>query len=644
MQQKLKNLDRQKDYKEYLKIVKENAQEIRDKVLKYLMVRRTRTEIEKYFTKDLEQQGLKFPEVDDPKPIFYELNEKENQVFTKTIELIANKFTYSRYTPMLYYKKDLTQPEQLAQENMGKFMKILIIKRLESSFYAFRKTLERFINSYKTFIDEYEKGNVYVSKKYTYKIFEFLENDNDEAIQRLVDEGKAEKHKSNEFREIFKKDLIKDLNTLLEINNLWKDVNRDPKIIKFINELEKNKILSENKLIIFTESKETAEYLNTNINNRITDKSLCFTGGSGESIRENVIENFDAKAKNKKNDYRILISTEVLSEGVNLHRSNVVINYDIPWNPTRMMQRVGRINRVDTKFEKIFTFNFFPTKEANEQIKLKEAAEAKINAFLTLLGGDAALLTEGEPIGSHELFNRLVSKQTLTGENENEISDLKYLQVIKNIRDKKPDLFQKIKMLPKKARTIKVSDDKSNKLITYFRKGKIQKFFLSKSTNEAKELDFVSSAQMLEAKEDTKLLKMPSDFYKFLDKNKEAFQFVTTEDLPEIKLRGGRDSATQVLRILKATMKDRRQLTEDQENYFFQVINQLEEGGLPKQTTKAVLKTLNSLNNELLNPIKILATLQSNISEKLLKSHYIETGSIGTGKREVILSEYLIGK
>ena len=150
-------------------------------------------------------------------------------------------------------------------------------------------------------------------------------------------------------------------------------------------------------------------------------------------MREIVIKNFDAKAKQPKDDYRILVSTEVLSEGVNLHRSNIVINYDIPWNPTRMMQSVGRINRVDTKFDMIYTFNFFPTTQSNDEIKLKEAAEAKINAFLTLLGGDAALLTEGEPIGSHELFNRLVSKKTITGEDEGETSELKYLTLIKNI-------------------------------------------------------------------------------------------------------------------------------------------------------------------------------------------------------------------
>ena len=120
-----------------------------------------------------------------------------------------------------------------------------------------------------------------------------------------------------------------------------------------------------------------------------------------------------------------------------------------------MMQRVGRINRIDTQFDRIHTFNFFPTKQSNDQIKLEEAAEAKINAFLTLLGGDAALLTEGEPVESHELFNRLMSNKAIIGDDEDATSELKYLKIIKDLRDKDPDTFEKIKRLPKKARSAK---------------------------------------------------------------------------------------------------------------------------------------------------------------------------------------------
>ena len=108
-------------------------------------------------------------------------------------------------------------------------------------------------------------------------------------------------------------------------------------------------------------------------------------------------------------------------------------------------------------------------------------------------------------------------------------------------------------------------------------------------------------------------------------------------------MRGGRDSATQILRILKATMKDRRQFTEDQELYLKKVIIQLEEGGLPKQTTKVTLQALTIEIEKGHNPLRILGILETNISSRLLGGHFAESGVGSTGKREVILSEYLTG-
>nr|MBC8359900.1 helicase [Candidatus Desulfatibia profunda] len=641
LDRKLKKLDRQKDYAKYISTVKANSREIREKVLKYLMVRRTRTEVEKYFPDDITKQGLKFPNVEKPIPLFYELNEKEDEIFNKTIELIAQKFKYARYMPMLYYQGKVDQLERQSQRNMGRFMKILLVKRLESSFFAFRNSVDRFLHSYEMFIKEFDNGNVYVSAKHTNKIFELLENDDDEAVQRLIDEGKAGRYASSEFMEGFLYDLQHDHDVLLEIKKLWTHIDRDPKLLKFLHGLSTDSSLRENHLIIFTESKETANHLFKNLHQKFPDRVLCYTGDSGEATRDKVIENFDARARHPKDDYRILVSTEVLAEGVNLHRSNTVINYDIPWNPTRMMQRVGRINRVDTPFDKIHTFNFFPTTQSNDQIKLKEAAEAKINAFLTLLGGDAELLTEGEPIGSHELFDRLFSRQTLEGEDNAGESELKYLHSIKKIRDKDPDLFEKIKRLPKKARTSKYHAEPTNSLITYFRRGKLQKFFLSAAAPGAEELDFISAAKLLESLPDEAKQKLPEQFYDLLDKNKEAFIFATTQELPQLKKRGGRDSAAYILKILKATLKNTQKLTDDQELFLKKVLTQLEEGGLPKQTAKQTLKALNDLKNEIVNPFKVLAVLQTHIPAKLLEGHYAEQNPAVFGKREVILSMYL---
>ncbi|KFI34426.1 helicase, partial [Peptococcaceae bacterium SCADC1_2_3] len=524
------------------------------------------------------------------------------------------------------------------------FMKILLVKRLESSFFAFRNSVDRFLHSYEMFIKELDNGYVYVSKKHTNKIFELLENDDDEAVQRLIDEGKAEKYESKDFREELKKDLQHDHVILMEVKKLWQNINRDPKLLKFANELSKNAVLQKNHLIIFTESKETANYLFKNINEKHPGKVLLFTGDSGEAVRDKVLENFDARARHPKEDYRILVSTEVLSEGVNLHRANVVINYDIPWNPTRMMQRVGRINRVDTTFDVIHTFNFFPTTQSNDQIKLKEAAEGKINAFLTLLGGDAELLTEGEPIDSHELFDRLTSKKSLEGDDEAEESELKYLQVIRDIREKDADLFEKIKYLPKKARTAKQNNVFAGALITYFRRGKLQKFFMAQAKKDARELDFMTAAGLLKSGPEENKKKLPGEMYDLLDSNKEAFIIATTEEMAEPQKRRGRDNAANILRILKATMKNTQKLTEDQELYLKKVFTQLEEGGLPKQTAKTTLKALDALKDELVNPFKVLAVLQTHISERLLQSHYAEQNPAVFGKREVILSLYLTGE
>lgn len=639
---RLSKLDRKKDYSRYIELVRENAGRIRDRVLKYLMIRRTRTEIEKYFSKDIKEQGLKFPEVARPEPLFYQLGPEEEDVFDRTIEIITTKFRYARYMPMLYYTGGrVDQLEVQSQKNMGRFMKILLVKRLESSFFAFKNSVNRFLKSYELFLKELSRGRVYVSAKHTSKIFELVESGDDETVQRLIDEGKAEQFKGDEFRPEFRQDLEHYLNLLREIRDMWQNIRRDPKLLRFRHELGTNPVLRKNHLIIFTESKETAGYLYESLSQDHSGRVLLFTGDSGELVREKVLENFDARARHQKDDHRILVSTEVLSEGVNLHRANVVINYDIPWNPTRMMQRVGRINRIDTPFDLIHTFNFFPTTQSNDQIKLREAAEGKINAFLTLLGGDAELLTEGEPIGSHELFNRLTTTRALKDPEES--SELKYLQVVREIRENDPALFERIKHLPKKARTAKHHPDHPGSLVTYFRRGKLQKFFMARPNAQSTELDFISAAHVLESGPDDENPGIGPDIYNLLDLNKQAFVESTTPEMAEPQKKRGRDSASEIMRILRATLKNTAKFTDDQEMYLRNVLARLEEGALPKQTAKNTLKALNSLGEELLNPMKVLGTLHKHIPERLLKSHFAEQGPDVSGKREVILSMYLGG-
>ncbi len=639
IEKRIKKENRKKDPKSYLEVTKRNAKEVRERVLKHLMVRRTRSDIEKYFSKDIRKEGIKFPDVKQPRPLYYQLNEKENELFEKTIDMLVNKLTYSRYIAMTYYTgDDFNESLKQGQKNLGTFMKILLVKRLESSFFAFKQSISRFLDIYKTFIETCERGNVYISKDQSNKIFELLDGDDDERIKELEENDKVQKYDSKDFKPSFLKDLKADRDLFQEIQELWAETNEDPKLEEFKKELKTNPILKDNHLIIFSESKETANYLFRKLDEIYSGEVICFDGDSGSNEKQKVIDNFDASSNRREKEFRILISTDVLSEGVNLHRSNVVFNYDIPWNPTKLMQRIGRVNRIDTKFNEIYTFNFFPSEKGNDAIALKSAAQSKIAGFLALLGADAKLLTDQEDIASHSLFDKLNS----IDEEEESNSELKYLKLIKDIRESNPSLFDSIKRLPKKARTAKRSHKEKDSLVTYFRKGDLQKFFITKKNGDPQEIiSFVDAASLLESSLETERISIPPEIFELLEKNKKSFTDVTVEELPDLSLGKGKDKSAKLLKILEVTRRQPQRFTEEQVDYLGNVIKQVSERGLPKKTVSAVLKSLESLSEEISNPLKVIGVLQAEIPFNLLKDHLVEKKVMSDDKREVVLSIYL---
>lgn len=641
LQARLSGLDRQENKKEYLRVIRENSEKIRKDILQYLMVRRTRSSIVKYYKKDLEKQNLHFPEVADPEPLYYEFNEETDELFTNSIERIVKDFKYARYTPLLYLKVKDSQME-VGQKNMQKFMRILLLKRLESSFYAFKMSVKRMMESYEKFIQMYHKGLVYTGDNSVKNLMKLVEEDNLSKIDELIEEGRVQEHTSDEFEPEFLADLEHDLGVLRSLHEDWEKVESDPKLEKFIKKMRSDPILKDKKVLVFTESKETADYLKQNLSEVFGDCVLSIDGSSDGSWRQVVIDNFDGKLKeeNRADDYRILVTTEVLSEGVNLHRSNVVVNYDIPWNPVRMIQRVGRINRVDTKFEWIYIYNFFPTGPINENIKLKELAVAKIEAFIEMLGNDAKLLTD-EEVKSHDLFNRLTSRSTITGEDEEEDPELKYLALIRDIRDNDKECFERIKQLPKKARVSrKAADGKTEGLVTFFRRGRLRKIYLCNETTHV-ELDFVKAAEILEATPDEKQLHLPEEMFKYLDRNKAAFESVFQSDFEGGKGRQGTD--VQLKKFVSTIISNQIGFTEGEINYVNDVINALNVGTISKVTVK---KTLDEIKAKAKGADleyfrrDIYNILRNNIDySMILHGKYIvaEPGTV----KEVILSEYL---
>ena len=181
----------------------------------------------------------------------------------------------------------------------------------------------------------------------------------------------ASKYDSKDFRKEFIEKLEFDLAILLDIKKLWAEVNSDPKLEQFKIELKKTNALKKNKLVVFTESKETGDYLYEALIQEFPNQVMFYSSKGGRHSnktlssnhtisRDLIKDNFDPNRKERANDLRILIATDVLAEGINLHLSNVIINYDLPWNPTRVLQRAGRVNRLGSKHPISSYFQFLP--------------------------------------------------------------------------------------------------------------------------------------------------------------------------------------------------------------------------------------------------------------------------------------------
>ncbi|MFD3157282.1 helicase-related protein [Haloimpatiens sp. FM7330] len=643
LQNKLKKYD--KDDPMYKKISKQNSQEIRDKVLRNVMVRRTRKEIVKWYENDLKAQGLSFPNLNTPKKIIYEFDEYTDDIFIKTIEIIK-ELTYSRYKPLTYLKNIPVSLKSLlvGQKNMGGFMKAILLKRLESSFYAFNKTLGRFISSYENFIKMYNDGIVYISKKYN--VYDMMDNGDDDKLMGLVEEDKVQMFKSSEFTKEFIQELKFDLLKLKEIQNMWELVDKDPKLDYFIHGLKNNEILIDSKMIIFTESKETAEYLGENLNREFKDKVIVFTGQSSNRLKQEIEFNYnpDVKEKNQKDDYRILVTTDVLAEGISLHRANIIVNYDLPWNPTRIMQRVGRINRVGSKYQDIYVFNFFPTSQSSKYMSLEDNIISKIQAFHDTLGEDFKYLSDDEEVESHalfgkELYSKLNSDEILDEEgDELDRSELEYLQEIRTIRDENIDLFEKIKRLPKKVRSAKMSNTVSeDSTVTFFRKGALKKFFITSNSN-SNELTLFQTIDYVKSSVDEEKKEIKDIYYEHLNINKEKFINSITEEetFDTVSGRKNKNDAV-IIKILKG-LRNQKKFTQ----YDYERVERLKEvwelGIIPSAISKDAAKGIKTIMND---PAKILNYLWDIVPDSY-KNYEEKNKNHMNDKSEVILSSFLI--
>lgn len=644
-EQDLKRIDKKEEYDKYINQLKLNSNKIREKILKPLMIRRTRKEIEKYFSDDIKKQWLFFPKVEDPYKIMYKFDDKLNNLFNWTIEALW-KMSYARYTPAKYIKEEIKkekvkQIEIVWQTNLKWFMKTLIVKRLESSFFAFRNSLKRVIWSYEKFVNMYKNWDVYIAKNID--VYELLETNFNKLVD-FVEEWEVLHYDKNDFRDDdemnFKQDLYNDLNILQTMLDKWLAIwDFDPKLDELETVLKE--YIKDNKVIIFSESKETVEHISSRLNQLHPWKVIHYTSESWPSDKDIIKRNFDPRNPNPDNQYKILITTDVLAEWINLHKSNQIVNYDIPWNPTRVLQRIWRINRVWTSHSSIFIYNFFPTVQSNNAIQLEENVKSKMDAFIKLLWTDAKYLTETEDIEWHTLFDKLNNIEFLNSEDWEELekSELKYLKEIRTIRDNNEELFKKIRKLPKKSRSWRKLEKFDESLLTFFRKGDYLKMFLTNMV-DSQELNFEKTVEILECKIYEPKQKINIQwYYELLNKNKFEFnQTLKEEDILENTIKRWKSNESEVIWHLEF-IKWKWWLIDNEEQFFNNLLDALRNWNMPPKTIKKIKAEMKSLF-PFENTTKVYNILLDLVPPEFLKVD--NSSKIDEWKIEVILNEYII--
>lgn len=455
-------------------------QELRNDVIEPLVIRRTRTDIESNneYLEDLAIQGIKFPKVGDPIALYYELDGKLSELFFDTVSLITNLnedgnevdgLGFYRYRAIEFLVKDedrkIYGKVESISGRLSAIMKTLLVKRLESSFYAFTQSLSRFQKAIDNMLSMFDDNRIFIAPDLD--INKLLEEglSYDEIEARINEKGgNNREYKRDDFDKKFVSLLKLDKEKVDALIERWKKVKKDPKLIEFAKQIQEeffkpNQNIS-GKLVIFSESKETAEELTLKLSEITKKKVLTVSAENRKQLEHTIRDNFDANLEEEKwqNDYDIIITTEVLAEGINLHRSNVIVNYDVPWNSTRLMQRIGRVNRIGSRADRIYVYNYYPSAHGDAQIHLVNNALRKLQAFHTAFGEDNKVFSILEEKGEGALFGNKIHKE------ESEI--LKYLNELRDFRKKHPKIFNDISKIPNKARCgRKITDNKQLTLL-----------------------------------------------------------------------------------------------------------------------------------------------------------------------------------
>lgn len=570
--------------------LKQLSGEIRDCVLCDIMVRRTRTDVNKYYKQDKDKQGLTFPEIEGPLSLQYKMSKTLAHLFFDTMNCIAPEsvvsggLMYYRYRAIQFLKDPEMKRKYDARgsrdadalaDQLARIMQMNLVKRLESSFTAFKQSLLNLRQYTQNMIDMWERDTIFICP--AFNVNEELNRKKKEqrrghavtledcfcdirfhinklnAEGRNADQSNYEYHRAD-FDPIYIEYLRQDLRFISDLCDRWSKNSEDPKFDEFKENLRftlfNPATNGPQKLVIFTEAIDTAESIGKAAESKGYNV-LCITAANRKDMEPTIRENFDANFKGEwKDDYDIIVTTDVLAEGINLHRANCILNYDTPWNSTRLMQRIGRVNRIGSTEPKVYVYNFMPSAEGDAEIKLVQKAHTKLQSFHTLFGEDSQIFSHAEEVTHYDLNEQVNGKESPLE---------KYLYELKQYKASHPLRYA---MIAQATEGLELATTDSNGT-SYFlvRTPRVSGMFVCIKPTEA-EGTVVSLAEGLEAfrvDENAVAVTLPE---KWPELRAEAERVMTAELASSRMKRGNTRKATEAKEAIK-TMKEQQQMSAD---------------------------------------------------------------------------------
>lgn len=484
--------------------VNDIAKKIRS-IISPLVVRRSRLDLLDIpeYAEDLKQQNIQLVLPNDPEELEYDLSNLKD-LYLSTLDRISKsegssddvyRFKAARYSPALYKREELQ--EQLAKEleektgvkfnlligrqtNISSFMRHLLVARFESSVAAFQSSLEYMIQSSEHMLRWIEKRKkIPVFKKGNLpdvETFYDSSNDNMEEIKESF-----EKYEGRGFFEIdikyikdeFVQDVKADIKLLKNLREQWfgkeNTIKYDPKLDSFIKIVEEQMRNEPNrKLVVFSEFADTVNYLGEALVKAGLPVMKYTSADATPTNKDRIRANFDAGLKQslQQNDFHILVATDAISEGYNLHRAGAIFNYDIPYNPTRVIQRIGRINRVNKKvFDELYIYNYFPTDVGEAETRTKEISTLKMAMIHAIMGEDTKALTKEEEVKA--FFKERYRKEI--ARNEEASWDTPYRKLLNSLKG--TEIYDKAIEMPHRARTARNIEKPRKGVLMFGRKG-----------------------------------------------------------------------------------------------------------------------------------------------------------------------------